>query len=79
MGRNVRKLNFMIEEDLCKELEHLIPAGKRSVVINDALRKELKSMRRKNAIEKLLSRNPEEKRFSNQKIIDGLAKDRKGH
>jgi hypothetical protein len=79
MGRNIRKLNFMIEESVCLELERLIPSGKRSIAVNNALRKELESIRRKNTVGNLLSRNPEVKRFSNQEIIDGLAKDRKGH
>jgi hypothetical protein len=79
MGRNSRKLNFLIEEDICRELETLIPAGKRSIVINNALRNELESLRRKSALEKLLSRPPRGRRLSNLEIIEGLAKDRKGH
>jgi rRNA-processing protein FCF1 len=79
MGRNVRKLNFLIEEGICQELERLIPTGKRSIMVNNALRKELESISRKNTIEKLVRLNPKGKRFSNHEIIDGLAKDRKGH
>jgi ribosome assembly protein YihI (activator of Der GTPase) len=79
MARKSRKLNFLIEEGICRELETLIPAGKRSIVINNALRKELESLRRKSALEKLLSRLPQGKRLSNREIIEGLAKDRKGH
>ena len=79
MGKNSRKLNFLIEEGICRELEALIPAGKRSIVINNALRKELESLRRKSALEKLLGRPPQGKRLSNREIIEGLAKDRKGH
>jgi hypothetical protein len=79
MGRNARKLNFIIEEGICRELETLIPAGKRSIVVNNALRKELESLRRKSVVEKLISRPPEGKRFSNREIMEGLAKDRKGH
>jgi hypothetical protein len=79
MERNSRKLNFLIEEDICRELETLIPAGKRSIMVNKALRKELETIRRKKTVEKLLTRHSEDKRFSNREIIDGLAKDRKGH
>ena len=79
MRRNVRKLNFMIEEDIRRELENLIPAGKRSIVINDALRKELERIRRKSSIEKLLNLNLKGKRYSNSEIIDSLSMDRKEH
>jgi rRNA-processing protein FCF1 len=79
MRRNLRKLNFMIEEDVRRELEHLIPAGKRSIVVNDALRKELERIRRKSSIEKLLNSNLKGKRYSNSEIIDSLAMDRKEH
>ena len=79
MGRNSRKLNFLIEESICRELKMLIPAGKRSLVVNNALRKELETIRRKSTVEKILALSTEGKRFSNREIIDGLAKDRKGH
>ncbi len=79
MGRTSKKLNFLIEEGLCRDLETLVPAGKRSKVVNEALRKELESIRRKRSIEKLLSSPPADKRFSNREIIAGLAKDRRSH
>jgi len=79
MGRTSKKLNFLIEEELCRDLEMLVPAGKRSKVVNEALRKELESIRRKRSVEKLLSSPPADKRFSNREIIAGLAKDRRSH
>jgi hypothetical protein len=44
MGRTSRKLNFLIEEGVCRDLEMLVPAGKRSKIVNEALRKELDSI-----------------------------------
>jgi len=79
MGQSSKKLNFLIDEDLCRELEMLIPAGKRSKVVNDALRKELESIRRGKAVDELVSAPPATKTFSNQAIIDGLTKDRRSH
>jgi hypothetical protein len=79
MGRNAKKLNFIIEEDICRELESLIPAGKRSFVVNNALRKELETIRRKKSVEKLISLSSKGKRFTTSEIIEGLAKDRRGH
>lgn len=79
MGRTSKKVNFLIEEGVCRDLEMLVPAGKRSKVVNEALRKELESIRRKRSAEKLLSSPPADKRFSNREIIAGLAKDRRSH
>ena len=41
MGRSSRKLNFLIKETICRDLEMLVPAGKRSEIVNEELRKEL--------------------------------------
>ena len=79
MGRTSKKLNFLIEEGLCRDLETLVPAGKRSKVVNQALRKELESIRRKRSVEKLLGSPPAGKQFSNCEIIEGLHKDRRSH
>ena len=79
MAQKSRKLNFLIEESICSELETLVPAGKRSKVVNEALRKELELIRRKNAVEKLFSAPNKGKVFSNQEIVDSLSKDRRSH
>jgi hypothetical protein len=47
MSSTARKLNFLIEEGICSDMERLVPAGKRSRVVNEALRKELELLRRK--------------------------------
>ena len=79
MGRTSKKRNFLIEEEVCRDLETLVPTGKRSKVVNEALRKELESIRRTKAIEKLLSSPCAGKQFSNYEIIEGLSKDRRSH
>jgi hypothetical protein len=79
MGQSSKKLNFLIDGILCREFEMLVPAGKRSKVVNDALRKELESIRREKAVKELLASPPANKKFSNREIIDGLTKDRRGH
>jgi hypothetical protein len=79
MGRSTKKLNFMIEESICEGLNNLVPAGKRSRVVNEALRKELELIRRKKAVEKLLARSSGGKRFSNLEIVRDLARDRGNH
>jgi len=79
MVQKSRKLNFLIEESICRRLESLVPAGKRSKVVNEALRKELELIRRKNAVEKLFSVPNKGKGFSNQEIVEALSKDRRSH
>ena len=46
MSRSARKLNFMISEEVADELERLVPPGKRSRMVNEAIRKELERIRR---------------------------------
>ncbi len=79
MGRTVKKLNFLIEETVCRDLETMIPAGKRSRFVNDALRRELEAIRRKTAAEKIISSTSKGNKFSSRYIIEGLAKDRRSH
>jgi hypothetical protein len=79
MGRTSRKQNFLIEEDLYRDLEKLVPPGKRSQVINTALRKELELLRRKKAVEQLYALSEIGKTFSSQEIVEILSEDRSGH
>jgi Arc/MetJ-type ribon-helix-helix transcriptional regulator len=79
MARTSRKLNFLIEEALCRELEQLVPSGKRSQVVNDALRKELERIRRKLAVEAIKAGPSEGRRFSSREIVERLAQDRSSH
>ena len=79
MGRIAKKLNFLIEEAVCRDLETMIPAGKRSRFVNDALRRELETVRRKTAVETIMSSTSRGKKFSSRYIIEGLARDRRSH
>ena len=79
MGKALKKLNFMIEEDICRDLEALVPSGKRSRFANNALRRELELIRRNDAVGKILSARTKGKKLSNKEIIDVLARDRGSH
>jgi len=79
MSKALRKINFMIEENICKELEALVPVGKRSRVANDALRRELELIRRKDAVEMILTSRTKGKKLSNKEIVDALLRDRGSH
>ena len=79
MGQRSRKMNFLIEKDVEQEMERLVPAGKRSKVVNEALRKQLELMRRKSAASNLLSESAHGRRLSTAAIVTGLSHDREGH
>ena len=79
MGNASKKLNFLIEKSICQDLEELVPAGKRSKIVNEALRKELDTIRRKKAVENLLASSPEGDKLSTHEIVERLAEDRRSH
>jgi len=79
MSSTARKLNFLIEEGICRDMERLVPAGKRSKLVNDALRKELELLRRKSAVEQLLASSPGQGGYSQADILALLARDRTSH
>jgi len=78
MRSTAKRVNFLIEESLSRELAELVPAGKRSQVVNEALRKELEIIRRKAAISRLVS-GSKNKRLSTREIVSALEKDRRKH
>ncbi|HNS79791.1 MAG TPA: hypothetical protein PKM17_14180 [Syntrophorhabdus sp.] len=79
MGRTAKKLNFLIEESVWRDLETMVPAGKRSKVANDALRRELDLIGRRRAVENILANGTKGKRFSTREIVDALSNDREQH
>ena len=46
-----RQANFLLPSDLLDELRHSVPRGEQSKVVADALRKELKRLRFRRALE----------------------------
>ncbi len=79
MKSTAKKVNFMIENKVRKELELLVPPGQRSRIVNEALRKELDRMRKTQAIERLHRLRREGNQFSTQEIISILRKERMNH
>lgn len=76
MTQTAKKINFMITEDVRKEFERLVPPGQRSRVVNEALRRELMSIKRKRLTERLLDLRGRGKRLSTEDIVEALKKDR---
>ncbi|MBM4278436.1 MAG: hypothetical protein FJ130_11255 [Deltaproteobacteria bacterium] len=76
MVQAVKKLNFMIKNELVKDLEDLVPPGKRSKVVNDAIMKELMAIRRQKLTEKLLTVKRKSPSLSAEEIVTTLREDR---
>ncbi len=76
MAQAAKKLNFMINDDIRRELEELVPQGVRSKVVNEALRKELISIRRRRLTDKLLAIRAKGPIVSTDAILDTLENDR---
>ncbi len=77
MGATLKKLNFFVEEDVRREMETLVPTGRRARVINEALRRELLRIKRERAAEKLKALKSGGAAVSGREIVAALRKDRK--
>ncbi len=79
MGDAARKLNFMIKDDIARELETLVPPGERSKLVNEALARELLSIRRRRLTEKLRVLRDSGPSLTTKEIVAMLKKDRRRH
>ncbi len=79
MPASARKLNFMIRDEIARELEALVPAGERSRTVNDALAKELLSIRRRKLTERLRTLRKKGPAVATGDIVAALRKDRESH
>ena len=79
MPTSARKLNFMIRNEIARDLESLVPAGERSRTVNDALAKELLSIRRRKLTERLRALRKKGPAVATKEIVAALRKDRESH
>lgn len=79
MPTSARKLNFMIRDEIARDLEALVPAGERSRTVNDALAKELLSIRRRKLTERLDTLRKKGPPIATEEIVAALKKDRESH
>jgi hypothetical protein len=70
------KMNVSLDEDNQRDLQRLIPARKRSLVINDALRKELLRRKRSTAVERLIELRKRTAKFTEKTILTALRRER---
>lgn len=76
MAQTAKKVNFMVNNNVRKEFERLVPPGERSKIVNEALRKELNLIKRERLTEKLLSIRAKSPSLSTDDIIEIVRKNR---
>lgn len=69
----------MINNELAMELEELVPLGKRSKVVNEAIMKELMALKRQKLTEKLLAIKHKSPSLSTDEIVAALKEERRRH
>jgi Arc/MetJ-type ribon-helix-helix transcriptional regulator len=70
------KVNIVLDDDVKAELEALVEAGSRSRVINNALRRELLTIRRRQLSDQLDSLRAKTKPISTREIVKLIRRDR---
>jgi hypothetical protein len=70
------KVNIVLDDDVKSELENLVETGLRSRVINNALRKELMLMRRRQLSDRLDVLRGKTKPVSTREIVRLVRRDR---
>lgn len=73
------KANFLLEDKVKEELESLVPSGKRSKVVNEAIKKELLRLKRKKLTERLLLLRSQGPRIPTEEILKALKENRGKH
>jgi metal-responsive CopG/Arc/MetJ family transcriptional regulator len=71
------KVNIVLDDDVKSELDVLVEAGLRSRVINNALRKELMTMRRHKLSGELDVLRKKTKPISSKELVDLVRRDRR--
>jgi hypothetical protein len=69
----------MIRDEIARDLEALVPAGERSRTVNDALAKELLSIRRRKLTERLDTLRKIGPTITTEEIVAALQKERESH
>ncbi len=70
------KLNFIIDQEVKETLEKYVPSGSRSRVVNDALRKELNLIKRKEITAKLAEIRDKNVMMDTAEIVNEVKKGR---
>jgi Arc/MetJ-type ribon-helix-helix transcriptional regulator len=71
------KVNVVLDDDVKADLEQLVASGKRSRVINTALRRELLALRREKAVHRLDGLRRATRPVSTATLVRELRRDRR--
>jgi Arc/MetJ family transcription regulator len=71
------KVNIVLDDDVKAELERLVTSGKRSRVVNAALRRELLILRRERAAGRLDALRNQTRPVSTAVLVGALRRDRR--
>ncbi|MBI4468366.1 MAG: hypothetical protein HY650_03485 [Acidobacteria bacterium] len=70
------KVNIVLDADVKEEMDRLVASGSRSRLINEALRKELLLIRRRQLSERLDALRAKSDPVSTQEVVELLKRDR---
>ncbi|MBN1652309.1 MAG: hypothetical protein JXA30_00885 [Deltaproteobacteria bacterium] len=70
------KVNVVLDDDVKEQMDELVPSGRRSRLINQALRRELLRIRREGAVREIERLRKQTRRVTTDEIVQTLAKDR---
>jgi hypothetical protein len=71
------KVNFVLEDKVKEELNYIVPRGKRSQVVNEAIKKEILLLKRKKIAERLRQLRAQGPALSTQEILAVLNENRR--
>ncbi len=70
------KVNIVLDDDVKADLDRLVESGRRNRVINDALRREIRLMRRRSASDRLDELRTRSHRVGTRDIVQAIRRDR---
>jgi hypothetical protein len=76
VASHVKKLNFIIQGDVARDLETLVPAGERSRMVNEALRKELLALKRRTLSRRLTEVRERGPIYGTDDLVNDLRRER---
>lgn len=71
------KVNIVLDNDVKEEMDRMVPSGSRSRLINEALRKELLLIRRRQLSKRLDNLRSKTAPVSTREVVEALKRDRK--
>lgn len=71
------KVNVVLDDDVKEQMERLVPSGRRSRVVNQALRKELLRIHREGVIHEIDELRRKTRAVTTEEIVELLGRERR--